>query len=60
MDNIQCDPEGSESAYDFEELIKGITRDSVRERMAYTLRFKRNDITLRLYVRDEDGISFPS
>ena len=27
MNNIQCDPEGSEqpSSYDFDELIKGIT-----------------------------------
>lgn len=38
MDTIRCDPEGSKQPppYDFEKLIKGIDRDSIKRRLRYT------------------------
>lgn len=53
---IQREPEGSEPLpRDYEVLIKGITRDSIRRRLRYTPNLKRDgiDITLVLYG-DED------
>ena len=44
MDNIQRDPEGSEQpSYDFEELVKGITRRRIQERLKYVHDFKRDE-----------------
>ena len=44
MDNIQRDPEGSEQpSYDFEELVKGITRRRIQERLKYVPDFKRDE-----------------
>ena len=46
MDTNSCDPsteESEPSSYDFDELIKGITRDSVPSRLKYTPNFKRHD-----------------
>ena len=45
MDNISCDPsteESEPSSYDLDELVKGITRDSVQSRLKYTPNFKRH------------------
>ena len=58
MDTNQSDSsaEGSKqsSSQDFDKLVKGITRDSVRQRLRYTPDLPRDraaTVTLRLYLR---------
>ena len=54
MSNIQSEPEGSEPSYDYDELIKGITLNSIRRRLRYAPDLLSDDcITLIFY---KDGI----
>ena len=54
MSTNRHNPEGSEqSSYDFDELIEGITRDSIQRRLRYAPDLRRDhdcNTTIRLYV----------